>query len=100
MARYKPYSCDRTKLIPVSYDRQILPNTFEHTLSEVINRRHPAPFNEGIWMRVLSGQAQQKSMADLQVSRHLPGFTMDRALLQARPTLRVLPLVTGMKEDL
>jgi hypothetical protein len=33
MARYKPYSYDQTKLIPVSYDLQILPGTFEHTLS-------------------------------------------------------------------
>jgi transposase len=36
MARYKPYSYEQTKLLPVSYDRQILPGTFEHTLSEVI----------------------------------------------------------------
>jgi transposase len=37
MARYKPYSYDQMKLIPVSYDHQILPGTFEHTLSEVID---------------------------------------------------------------
>ena len=37
MTRYKPYSYDQTKLIPVSYDLQILPGTFEHTLSEVID---------------------------------------------------------------
>jgi hypothetical protein len=29
MARYKPYSYEQTKLIPISYDRQILPGTFE-----------------------------------------------------------------------
>lgn len=37
MARYKNYSYEQTKLIPVSYDRQILPGTFEYTLSEVID---------------------------------------------------------------
>jgi transposase len=37
MARYRTYSYDQTKLIPVSYDRQILPNTFEYTLSDVID---------------------------------------------------------------
>lgn len=37
MARYKPYSYAQMKLIPVSYDHQILPGTFEHTLSEVID---------------------------------------------------------------
>jgi hypothetical protein len=31
MARYKPYSYEQTKLIHVSYDRQILPGTFEAT---------------------------------------------------------------------
>ena len=37
MARYKEYSYEQTKLIPVSYDLQILPGTFEYTLSEVID---------------------------------------------------------------
>ena len=37
MARFKDYSYEQTKLIQVSYDRQILPGTFEHTLSEVID---------------------------------------------------------------
>jgi transposase len=37
MARYKEYSYEQTKLVPVSYDRQILPGTFEHTLNEVID---------------------------------------------------------------
>lgn len=37
MARYKPYSYEQTTLVPVSFDRQILPETFEYTLSEVID---------------------------------------------------------------
>ena len=37
MARYKDYSYEQTKLIPVSYHNQILPGTFENTLSEVID---------------------------------------------------------------
>ena len=37
MARFKDYSYEQTKLIPISYDRQILPGTFEHTLSDVID---------------------------------------------------------------
>ena len=36
MARFKDYSYEQTKLIPICYDRQILPGTFEHTLGEVI----------------------------------------------------------------
>jgi transposase len=44
MARFKPYSYEQTKLIPVSYDRQILSGTFEHTLSEVIDSLDMAIF--------------------------------------------------------
>jgi transposase len=38
MARYKHYDYDQTKMLPVSYERQILPGTFEYTLSELIDR--------------------------------------------------------------
>jgi hypothetical protein len=31
MARYKDYSYEQTKLIPLSFSRQILPGTFEYT---------------------------------------------------------------------
>jgi hypothetical protein len=37
MARYKDHSYEQTELVAVSYDRQILPGTFEFTLSEVID---------------------------------------------------------------
>jgi hypothetical protein len=46
MARYKDYSYEQTKLIPVSYDRQILPGTFEHTLCEVIDTLDISVFEE------------------------------------------------------
>jgi transposase len=37
MARYKGYSYEQTKLIPLSFSRQILPGTFEHTLNYLID---------------------------------------------------------------
>lgn len=37
MARYKSYSYDQAKLLPVCFSRQILPGSFEHTLSYVID---------------------------------------------------------------
>ena len=37
MARYKPYNYDQQKLLPISFSRQILPGTFEHTLSHIID---------------------------------------------------------------
>jgi transposase len=37
MARYKHYDYAQTKMLPISFDRQILPGTFEYTLNEVID---------------------------------------------------------------
>jgi hypothetical protein len=37
MARYKDYSYEQTKLIPLSFSRQILPGTFEYTLNYLID---------------------------------------------------------------
>jgi transposase len=37
MARYKHYDYGQMKLVPVSFEQQILPGTFEHTLSELID---------------------------------------------------------------
>jgi len=37
MARYKPYDLGQHKLIPISFEAQILPGTFEHTLSQLID---------------------------------------------------------------
>ena len=37
MARYKHYNYDQLKLLPISFSRQILPGTFEYTLSHIID---------------------------------------------------------------
>lgn len=37
MARYKKYSYEQTKLIPVSFAQQILPGSFEHALNYVVD---------------------------------------------------------------
>lgn len=37
MARYTPYSYKEMKLIPVSFEAQILPGSFEHTLSYLVD---------------------------------------------------------------
>ena len=38
MARYKPYDYGQMKLLPVSFEQQILPGTFEYTLNELIDK--------------------------------------------------------------
>jgi len=37
MARYKEYDYSQGKFIPISFDKQILPGTFEYTLRYLIN---------------------------------------------------------------
>jgi transposase len=37
MPRYKPYDYRQGKFIPISFDKQILPGTFEYTLSHLID---------------------------------------------------------------
>jgi transposase len=37
VARYKPYNYNQGKFIPISFDKQIIPGTFEHTLSYLID---------------------------------------------------------------
>ncbi|MEW5756275.1 MAG: hypothetical protein AB1810_08210 [Pseudomonadota bacterium] len=37
MARYKDYNYHQQKLIPLSFDRQILPGTFEYTLTYLVD---------------------------------------------------------------
>lgn len=38
MAKYKHYDYRQTKMLPISFDRQILQGTFEHTVNELIDR--------------------------------------------------------------
>ena len=37
MAKYKDYDYSQGKFIPLSFDKQILPGTFEHTLHYLID---------------------------------------------------------------
>ncbi len=37
MARYKDYNFDQMKMIPVSFNRQILPSNFEYSHSYLID---------------------------------------------------------------
>src|ERR1051325_5073757 len=37
MARYKPYNANQITLVPVSFQEQILPGTFEYALNEIVD---------------------------------------------------------------
>jgi len=36
MARYKPYDLNKVTLIPISFPDQILPESFEYALNEIV----------------------------------------------------------------
>jgi transposase len=46
MARYKEYCYEQTKLIPVSYDKQIVPGTFEYALNTIIDEMDLTRFED------------------------------------------------------
>src|SRR5215472_2698264 len=47
MARYKDYSYEQTKLIPIAFSNQILPGTFEYTLNYLIDNEFDlSPFEQ------------------------------------------------------
>jgi transposase len=47
MARYKDYSYEQTKLIPIAFSQQILPGTFEYTLNYLIDNEFDlTPFEQ------------------------------------------------------
>jgi transposase len=39
MARYKDYSYEQTKLIPISFQHQIQPGSFEYTLNYIVDNK-------------------------------------------------------------
>ena len=46
MPHYKHYNYDQMKMIPISYAEQILPGSFEHTLSEIVDSIDLSIFHE------------------------------------------------------
>ena len=37
MARYKPYSYEQGQFIPIQFEKQILPESFEHALNYIVD---------------------------------------------------------------
>ena len=54
MARYKEYNYSQGKFIPIFFDKQILPGTFEHTLHYLIDEEFDLSIFEGRYMTFLS----------------------------------------------
>jgi hypothetical protein len=43
MPRFKHYDYNQTKMLPISFDRQILPGSFEYTLDYLVEHELSAP---------------------------------------------------------
>ena len=59
MARYKSYSYDQSKLIPVSFAQQILPGSFEYALNYVVDHE--------LDLSVFTGVSRDKASNDTYV---------------------------------
>ncbi len=55
MARYKKYDYRQDKFIPISFDKQILPGTFEYTLNYLIDRELDLSIFDGRYSNDVTG---------------------------------------------
>jgi len=55
MARYKPYKYDQMVMVPVSFQNQLEPGTFEHTLNELVEHHIDLSVFEGRYQNDNSG---------------------------------------------
>lgn len=55
MARYKPYKYDQVVLVPVSFQEQLEPGTFEYTLNELVEKHLDLSVFEGRYQNDHSG---------------------------------------------
>jgi hypothetical protein len=50
MARYKEYSYDQGKLIPITFHKQIVPGTFEFALNPILTKENGLPVIYDLWL--------------------------------------------------
>lgn len=55
MARYKPYKYDQMVMVPISFQRQLEPGTFEHTLNELVEHHIDLSVFEGRYQNDTTG---------------------------------------------
>ena len=63
MARYKHYDYGQMKMLPVSFDRQILPGTFEYTLDAKNRLTVPSKFRAALSDGVVLAKAVEPCVA-------------------------------------
>jgi len=55
MARFKPYKYDQMVMVPISFQNQLEPGTFEHTINELVERHIDLSVFEGRYQNDNSG---------------------------------------------
>lgn len=80
MARYKPYNYQQGKFIPISFDKQILPGTFEHTLSYLIDHE----FDLGIFNDRYSNDATGAPAYDPAILLKVILYAYSRGIVSSR----------------
>jgi len=63
MPRFKHYNQGQTVLLPVSFERQILPGTFEYTLNYLVDDKRGQIY---LWPIIFESPTQARVAADYQ----------------------------------
>jgi hypothetical protein len=74
MARYKAYSYEQTKLIPIAFSKQILPGAFEYTLNHLIDHEFELTVFEQRYDNDETGAPAYDPAILLKIHRYGPGF--------------------------
>ena len=80
MARYKPYSYAQGKFIPIHFDRQILPGTFEYTLNHLIDHE----LDLSLFDRRFNNDATGATAYDPRILLKIVLFAYSRGIVSSR----------------
>jgi transposase len=84
VARYKPYSYAQGKLIPIYFERQILPGTFEYTLNHLIDHEFDLSVFDGRYKNEETGSPAY----DPRILLKIVLFAYSRGIISSRKIAR------------
>jgi hypothetical protein len=91
MARYKPYDYRQTKMLPVRFDEQILPGTFEYTLNRLIDESIDLSVFEARYRNDDGGVPAYDPAVLLlrKLGRRFSTSTLELSLIRSTQTMRI-----------
>lgn len=85
MPKYKPYSYDQTTLIPIDYQKQLIPGSFEHTLNFLVDKKIDLSIFDNHYKNDLTGAPawDPAIMLKIVIYGYSKGIISSRALADA-----------------